>query len=90
MRGDPDNPRSEGYLCNKAQSIPSYVHHRDRLTTPLRRRADGGYEAIDWDTAIREIAERLRAVVAATAASRWPSSAAAARATMRAAALASG
>jgi anaerobic selenocysteine-containing dehydrogenase len=63
VRGDRDNPRSAGYLCNKAQSIPSYVHHRDRLTSPLRRRADGAFEAIDWDTAIAEIAQRLRAVV---------------------------
>ena len=63
VRGDRDNPRSQGYLCNKAQAIPSYVHHRDRLTSPLRRRADGSYEAIDWDTAIHEIAQRLRAVV---------------------------
>ena len=63
VRGDRDNPRSQGYLCNKAQSIPSYVHHRDRLTAPLRRRADGGYEVIDWDTAIREIAQRLRSIV---------------------------
>ena len=63
VRGDRDNPRSQGYLCNKAQAIPSYVHHRDRLTAPLRRRADGSYEAIDWETAIREIAQRLRAVV---------------------------
>ena len=39
VRGDRDNPRSAGYLCNTAQSIPSYVHHRDRLTSPLRRRA---------------------------------------------------
>lgn len=64
VRGDADNPRSRGYLCNKAQAIPSYVHHRDRLTTPLRRRADGSHEPIDWDTAIREIAERLGTVVA--------------------------
>lgn len=64
VRGDGDNPRSKGYLCNKAQAIPSYVHHRDRLTTPLRRRADGSHEPIDWDTAIREIAKRLGTVVA--------------------------
>ena len=64
VRGDADNPRSQGYLCNKAQAIPSYVHHRDRLTTPLRRRPDGSHEPIDWDTAIREIAERLGSVVA--------------------------
>ena len=29
---------------------------------PLRRRADGTFEAIDWDTAIREVAARLAAV----------------------------
>ena len=32
------------------------------MTTPLRRRADGTFEAIDWDTAIREVAARLAAV----------------------------
>lgn len=63
VRGDRDNPKSEGYLCNKAARIPFYAHHRDRLTTPLRRRADGTFEPIDWDTAITEIASRLRAVV---------------------------
>ena len=63
VRGDRDNPRFEGYLCNKAQAIPSYVHHRDRLTTPLRRRADGGYDAIAWDTAIGEIAQDRKSVV---------------------------
>ncbi len=64
VRGDDENPRSQGYLCNKAQAIPSYVHHRDRLTTPLRRRPDGSHEPITWETAIREIAERLGKVVA--------------------------
>ena len=54
VRGDRDNPKSAGYLCNKAARIPFYAHHRDRLTTPLRRRADGGFDAIDWDTAIAE------------------------------------
>src|SRR5262249_59433855 len=63
VRGDRDNPKSQGYLCNKAARIPFYAHHRDRLTTPLRRRADGGFDAIDWDTAIAEIAAKLRAVV---------------------------
>jgi anaerobic selenocysteine-containing dehydrogenase len=62
VRGDRDNPKSQGYLCNKAARIPFYAHHRDRLTTPLRRRADGTFEAIDWDTAIAEIAAKLRGV----------------------------
>jgi anaerobic selenocysteine-containing dehydrogenase len=63
VRGDREHPKSQGYLCNKAARIPFYAHHRDRLTTPLRRRADGGFDAIDWDTAIVEIAARLRALV---------------------------
>ncbi|MGR9092502.1 MAG: molybdopterin-dependent oxidoreductase [Gammaproteobacteria bacterium] len=64
VRGDADHPRTRGYLCNKAQAIPGYVHHDDRLTTPLRRRPDGTHEPIDWDTAIGEIAARLRDVIA--------------------------
>ena len=63
VRGDRDNPKSQGYLCNKAARIPYYAHHRDRLTSPLRQRADGSFEEIDWDTAIAEIAARLREVV---------------------------
>jgi anaerobic selenocysteine-containing dehydrogenase len=63
VRGDRENPKSQGYLCNKASRIPFYAHHRDRLTSPLRRRPDGGFDAIDWDTAISEIAARLRELV---------------------------
>jgi anaerobic selenocysteine-containing dehydrogenase len=63
VRGDRENPKSQGYLCNKASRIPFYAHHRDRLTSPLRRRPDGGFDAIDWDTAIAEIAARLRELV---------------------------
>jgi anaerobic selenocysteine-containing dehydrogenase len=64
VRGDKANPKSQGYLCNKAARIPYYAHHADRLTTPLRRRADGGFEPVDWDTAIAEIAERACAIQA--------------------------
>jgi len=63
VRGDRSSPKSQGYLCNKAARIPYYAHHKDRLTTPLRRRADGGFDAIEWDVAVAEIAERVRALV---------------------------
>src|ERR1700759_5560352 len=63
VRGDRGNPKSQGYLCNKAARIPFYPHPRAPLTSPLRRRADGSFEAIDWDTAIAEIADRLRGIV---------------------------
>lgn len=57
IRGDKAHPASHGYTCNKALRLDHYQNNRARLTSPMRRRADGGYEEIDWDTAITEIAE---------------------------------
>jgi len=59
IKGDRNNPRSKGYTCEKPSGLPYYQANRDRLTSPLRRRTDGTFEEIDWDTAIREVAERL-------------------------------
>ena len=50
VRGDKAHPSTQGYLCQKAQRLNFYQNHADRLTTPLRRRADGSFAAIDWDT----------------------------------------
>jgi formate dehydrogenase len=57
IRGDKAHPASQGYTCNKALRLDHYQNNRDRLTAPMRRRPDGTYEEIDWDTAISEIAD---------------------------------
>jgi len=62
LRGDRKHPSSKGYACEKPHRLDYYQHGRDRLTTPLRRRSDGSFEPVDWDTAIREVAERLASV----------------------------
>lgn len=62
VRGDRENPRSRGYLCQKAQRLTWYGDHNDRLTTPLRRREDGTHEPVSWESALQEIAAKLRAV----------------------------
>jgi anaerobic selenocysteine-containing dehydrogenase len=62
IRGDRAHPASQGYTCNKAMRLDHYQNGRHRLTSPLRRRADGSFEEIDWDTAINEIAERFTAI----------------------------
>ncbi len=62
LRGDKRHPSSRGYACEKPHRLDHYQHGRDRVTSPLRRRADGSFEAIDWDTAIGEVAARLAAV----------------------------
>ncbi|MEK6304170.1 MAG: molybdopterin-dependent oxidoreductase [Acidobacteriota bacterium] len=59
IRGDHSHPISEGYLCQKAQRLNYYQNHSDRLTSPLRRREDGSFEEVSWDTAISEIASKL-------------------------------
>lgn len=59
----PSHPASKGYTCEKALRLDLYQNGRgERLTSPQRRRPDGTYEAIDWDTAIREVAARFAAV----------------------------
>jgi formate dehydrogenase len=60
IRGDKGHPASQGYTCNKALQLNAYQNGRTgRVTAPLRRRPDGTFEEIDWETAIREVAERL-------------------------------
>ena len=62
IRGDEDHPASQGYLCQKASGLNHYQNGKDRITSPLRRRTDGSFEEIDWDTATREIMERFAAM----------------------------
>ncbi len=64
IRGDKAHPASQGYLCQKATRLNYYQNGRDRLLAPRRRRADGTFEEVDWDTAIREVADRLLQVKA--------------------------
>jgi anaerobic selenocysteine-containing dehydrogenase len=59
VRGDKRHPASQGYACEKAHRLDYYQNGSHRLTSPLRRRDDGSFEEIDWDTAIREVAARL-------------------------------
>jgi len=59
IKGDKTNPRSKGYTCEKPAGLDHYQNHADRITTPLRRKADGSFEAIGWDSAIEEVATKL-------------------------------
>ena len=52
VRGDKAHPTSKGYTCEKALRLDHYQNGRHRLTSPMRRRPDGTYEEVDWDTAI--------------------------------------
>lgn len=59
VRGNREHVASRGYACEKAQRLDYYQNGKDRLTSPLRRRPDGSFEEVSWETAIREVAERF-------------------------------
>ncbi len=62
IRGDKEHPASQGYTCNKALRLDHYQNNDGRITSPMRRRPDGSYEEIDWDTAISEIAAGFKRI----------------------------
>src|SRR5829696_10098326 len=57
-----DGPANLGALCVKGQFAYDYVHHPDRLTKPLVRRADGQLHETTWDAALTVAAEGFRRV----------------------------
>src|SRR3954463_122087 len=61
VKGDKAHPGSKGYACEKAQRL-AYYQSNPRVMAPQRRRPDGTYEAVDWDTAIAEVAAGLAGV----------------------------
>lgn len=63
VRGNKTHVASKGYTCEKALRINHYQNSTGRLTSPLRRNADGGYDEIDWDTAISEIAAKFTELI---------------------------
>ncbi|MCL1832898.1 MAG: molybdopterin-dependent oxidoreductase [Leptospirales bacterium] len=62
VRGDKDNPRSQGYLCRKGLNVAYHQHNAERLKYPLKR-IDSGFVRISWEQAIDEISVRLKDIV---------------------------
>ena len=63
VRGDVHDPLSKGHICPKGAVIADIHTDPDRLKRPLRRDGDTWTE-LDWDTALDEVAARLREVQA--------------------------
>jgi predicted molibdopterin-dependent oxidoreductase YjgC len=57
---DREHPASKGSLCVKGRFGLDFVHHAERLTTPLIKR-EGKFVEASWDEALDLVAERLAA-----------------------------
>ncbi|MBW2422317.1 MAG: molybdopterin-dependent oxidoreductase, partial [Deltaproteobacteria bacterium] len=61
--GDKDDPASHGYTCARGRDITTQLYGPNRLLRPLRKTVGGEFEPTTPETAISEIAGRLRAIV---------------------------
>lgn len=62
VRGDRDNAVSEGYTCIKGRAEPERIYHPERLLSS-KKMVDGAHVDIDAETAMDEVAGRLRAII---------------------------
>ena len=63
MIGDPDHPYCDGTLCARGYGYASIAYSEDRLTDPLKKNDAGEFEAISWDQAYAEIAEKIQSII---------------------------
>ncbi|MFQ5784189.1 MAG: molybdopterin oxidoreductase family protein [Alphaproteobacteria bacterium] len=63
VRGAESNSYTAGVVCAKVARYAERIHHRDRLTQPLRRagpKGGGAFEPVSWDEALDEVADAMR------------------------------
>ncbi len=58
-----DGPANQGALCVKGQFAWDFVHHPDRLRTPLVRDGNGELRETDWEEALDRAARGFQEVV---------------------------
>lgn len=63
MIGDVAHPYCEGTLCARGYGYAQIAYSKDRLTDPLKKNAQGKFEAISWDQAYSEISEKINEII---------------------------
>ncbi|MBQ9932142.1 MAG: molybdopterin-dependent oxidoreductase [Firmicutes bacterium] len=65
VKGNPEDPRSQGRMCGKGLSATRILYDPHRLRYPLRRvgeRGEGKWEQISWDEAIEWLAQKIEKI----------------------------
>ena len=66
VRGNPDQPYTQGRLCVKVKDYDKHHYNPDRVIHPLRRnsnKGDGNFTRISWDDALAEIKSRWDEII---------------------------
>jgi len=61
IKGDSEDPFSQGHICPKGVALQDIYADPDRLKHPVRRGKDG-WEEIGWEEAFDEISRNLKAI----------------------------
>ncbi len=61
IKGNPDHPVTQGFICAKGKGLVRRINHPDRITEPLLK-VDSSFEKISWDEAFRICADKIRAL----------------------------
>ncbi len=65
VQGNPAHAHTDGALCTKVSRYPERTYHPERILHPLKRvgpKGAGQFERVSWDSALHDIAARLRAI----------------------------
>lgn len=58
LKGDPDHPVTQGFLCHRTSRFLDRQYDPERIVTPLARRGSE-FHPISWEEALGRIAEKL-------------------------------
>jgi len=61
IKGDQNDPFSQGYNCPKATALEDFYTDKDRLKTPIKR-TENGWVDISWEQAFTEIVEKFKTI----------------------------
>ena len=61
IKGDKEDPFSQGHICPKATALQDFYHDKERLKTPIKR-TENGWVDISWEDAFDEIIEKFQTI----------------------------
>ena len=67
VQGNSAHPHTGGVLCNKVSKYTERTYHPERVLQPLKRvgpKGLGRFEPVSWESALADIASRLKAIAA--------------------------
>ena len=62
IKGDKNDPLSQGHICPKAIALQDFYKDTDRLRQPLGKTQMGDWETIEWEEAIDTVVDRFKKI----------------------------